>query len=84
MDFSNLINGISSKEDLVDFLYNLSDDKRVNETQWENKDVESYIEGIAAWIEDMEGYYKNTGKEMPQNVDWSFIATLLYVGKIYE
>lgn len=43
-----------------------------------------YLESIRAWAEDMEGYYKNIDKEIPQDVNWDFIATLFYVGSIYE
>ena len=32
----------------------------------------------------MDGYYKNMSKEEPQNIDWNFIAILIYVGGIYE
>ena len=28
-----------------------------------------------------EGYYENNNLEVPQNVDWNFIATILYIGK---
>lgn len=49
-----------------------------------NTDIQSYLEGIASWVDEMEGYYKNVGKNAPQNIDWSFVATLFYVGKIYE
>ena len=84
MNFSNSINEIKTKEDLVKFLGLLIEDKKKNSDEWENRDIESYIEGILSWIEDMEGYYKNLKKEEPQNIDWSFIATLFYVGKIYE
>ena len=84
MQFSDSINEVKNKEDLVRFLDMLKEDKEKNNDEWENQDIESYLDGIASWIEDMEGYYKNLKKEEPQNIDWSFIATLFYVGKIYE
>lgn len=46
--------------------------------------IEDYLEAVTSWAEDMDGYYKNTGKEIPQNINWDFIATLFYVGSIYE
>lgn len=46
--------------------------------------IKDYLEAIRAWVEDMDGYYKNTGKEIPQNINWDFIAALFYVGGIYE
>lgn len=46
--------------------------------------VKEYLESVTAWVEDMDGYYKNMDKEEPQNINWNFIATLIYVGGIYE
>lgn len=84
MDFNNIISEIKTKEDFIGFVNSLSNDKRERSDEWENKDISSYLEGIGSWVEDMEGYFINMKKEMPQNIDWKFIATLLYVGKIYE
>ncbi|MBR1530074.1 MAG: hypothetical protein IJ642_12375 [Oscillospiraceae bacterium] len=50
----------------------------------EDSAVKAYLESIAAWTEDMDGYYHNTKKEIPQNINWDFIASLLYIGSIYE
>ncbi len=84
MDFNSIINNIESKEDFIEFLNTLSVNKEERSEEWENKDISSYLEGIGSWVEDMEGYFINMKKEMPKNIDWKFIATLLYVGKIYE
>lgn len=46
--------------------------------------VKDYLESVISWAEDMDGYYRNVKKEMPQNINWDFIATLFYVGGIYE
>ena len=84
MNFNEIINSVNSKDDFLKFMEQLKHDKQNNCGEWENTDIESYIEGIASWVEDMEGYYNNMNYEMPQNIDWKFIATLLYIGKIYE
>ncbi len=46
--------------------------------------VRNYLESLSAWAADMDGYYQNSGREIPQNIDWDFIAALLYAGSIYE
>lgn len=46
--------------------------------------IKDYLESISAWVEDMNGYYINSGEEIPQNINWGFMATLFYVGSIYE
>lgn len=46
--------------------------------------IRDYLQSVCSWAEDMDGYYKNKGKEKPQDINWDFIATLLYAGSIYE
>ena len=78
------INNINSREDFIAFLHDLKVDNCDNETEWYNKSIKDYLESIGNWVEDMDGYYSNMKIDMPENINWSFIATLFYVGKIYE
>lgn len=84
MDLYDRINNVKSKEELIDFLDFLSKDRTKNKEEWQNNTIEDYLAAIGSWIEDMEGYYENMNLPIPDNENWSFIATLLYVGKIYE
>lgn len=79
-----MIENVKSKEDFISFINRLSKDNQINNDEWENKDILSYLEGVSSWVEDMDGYYKNMKLDVPINIDWRFIATLFYVGKIYE
>lgn len=80
----NRINSIKSKEKLIEFLDFLSKDRHDKKGEWENNTIEDYLTSISSWIEDMDGYYINNNLPIPSNENWSFIATLFYVGKIYE
>lgn len=80
----NRINNIKSKEELIDFLNFLSKDRYKKKDEWENNTIEDYLASISSWIEDMEGYYENNNLPIPNNENWNFVATLFYVGKIYE
>ena len=84
MNLYDKINNIKTKEELIDFLHFLSKDSVKKKEEWQNNTIEDYLTSVASWIEDMEGYYENMNLPMPQNKDWSFIAILFYVGKIYE
>ena len=84
MDLYDRINNIKSKEELIDFLDFLSKDRSKNKEEWQNNTIEDYLAAIGSWIEDMEGYYENMNLPIPDKENWSFIAILLYVGKIYE
>ena len=72
------IDKIKNKNDFLNFV-------KESVISYDNQDcLNDYLESIMSWVEDMEGFYKNTGKKIPDSIDWSFIATLFYVGKIYE
>lgn len=79
-----MIENVKSKQDFISFINRLCNDNQINNDEWENKDILSYFEGVSSWVEDMDGYYKYMKLDVPTNIDWRFIATLFYVGKIYE
>ena len=84
MQLYKLLCKISTKDEFIAFIEKLKNDKLEKPDEWENSDIQSYLTGILSWAEDMDGYYKNLGKNIPSNINWNFIATLFYVGKIYE
>ena len=84
MNYTQLIESIESKEDFILFLCSLAKDSQDDLESWSNRDISSYLSGISSWVEDMDGYFRNMKMEMPTAVDWKLIATMLYVGKIYE
>lgn len=84
MNINIEIENVKTKEDLFRFLEMLANNRKNNAEEWENKSIEDYLLSIQSWAEDMEGYYENNNLEVPQRIDWNFIATIFYVGKIYE
>lgn len=74
----NEIDEIKNREDFIRFVKRNVIDKS------NSISVNDYLESILSWVMDMDGYYINSGTEIPENIDWSFIATLLYIGRIYE
>lgn len=78
------IKNVESKDDFISFVEMLISDFKQNKDEWENQTVEDYLEGLKSWVEDMEGYYKNTKQPVPENINWNFFVNILYSGKIYE
>ena len=72
-----MLGKINSKEDFIKFM-------EIYVSTINDSSVKGYLESVLSWTEDMEGYYHNTKKEIPQNINWDFIATLFYVGSIYD
>ncbi|WP_455681889.1 DUF7660 family protein [Streptomyces tanashiensis] len=51
---------------------------------WDNTDLAGFLEALAAWIDDVDGWYRNAGRELPANGDWSFFARALRAATGYE
>lgn len=78
------INAIQTRADFVAFARALNNDLRNNPQSWNNKELEQYIEALASWAEDMDGYYLNNGEPAPEKPDWKMVANMLLAAKMYE
>lgn len=81
---NEFLRNVHSKAELLVFINVLIKDLNELPEKWEDMPVIAYLESIQSWIMDMEGFYINTKQDNPKEVNLNFIATLLYVGKIYE
>jgi hypothetical protein len=84
MTLTDYNNSIHSREDFVAFVKALSKDLCDNPTSWENANLEHFLEALGAWVDDMDGYYLNQGKTVPQQPNWKVVADMLMAAKMYE
>jgi|LakMenE18May11ns_1017448.scaffolds.fasta_scaffold7389516_1 hypothetical protein len=75
---------IRSREDFVAFVKALTKDLRDNPESWENSTLEHFLEALGGWVEEMDGYYLNQGKPVPQQPDWKVVGDILMAAKMYE
>jgi hypothetical protein len=75
---------IRSRSDFAALVDALVDDFRRNAGQWENPDLASFLEALAAWVKDMDGYYKNRGEAVPEHPAWDTFARILLAARVYE
>lgn len=75
---------MTDRKSFVDFVTKLGDDLKSNPTSWENQDLGAFLGALASWVEDMDGYYKNTGREIPKDVSWKVFADALMAARVYE
>ena len=83
----NLVNNtkaISNQEDFLAFIKLLIEDFKTNGNNWENKTLDTYLEAIESWTEDMDGYYLNTNQKIPENINWQVFANILRAATMYE
>ena len=86
MELHKELENVESLERLVRFIRLMAQDKvRVSneamglfgeQGDWQNSSIDNYLDAIAAWAE--------SSVSPGQSPDWKYIATLFYVGKIYE
>ena len=55
---------VESREELVAFLEALHADYEANPGMWTNVDLKSFLQAMAAWSQDMGGFYENTGADV--------------------
>ncbi|MDP1884364.1 MAG: hypothetical protein Q8L10_03255 [Candidatus Moranbacteria bacterium] len=84
MGIHEKVNNIKKRSDFVLFVQELNKDYKENPDSWENKDLGAYLEALAAWVEDMDGYYLNQGKPIPEKPEWKTVADMLIAAKMYE
>ena len=75
---------VQSREDLVVFIRALRDNLLEEPENWENPNLEMYLESMAAWVEDMPKAFAYRGEEMPEDVNWKLIAKILNAASAYE
>ncbi|WP_246108821.1 DUF7660 family protein [Streptomyces sedi] len=75
---------IRSREELAAFVRALHQDFLRSGGEWENQTLATFLEALAAWVDDSPGFYRNFGKELPASGDWTFLARALQAATVYE
>lgn len=84
MNILSDVESISSRDDFVLFVIELSRDFHANGLRWENNDLGSYLAALAAWVKDMEGFYSSRGQSTPQQPQWKDLANMMMAARVYE
>ena len=72
-----------SRKSFIDSVLRLSENIRNSPDDFENTLTSDFLDALAAWVCDMDGYYANVGTSIPKP-DWSFIETVLKAAAVYE
>ena len=81
-DWDKCIDGVTDKESLLHFMKMLINDYRENSQEWEHDSIDEYLDAMTAWVND---FSKCQYNDIDWNkIDYSVIARILYMGKIYE
>mgnify|MGYP003539413081 FL=1 len=81
-DWDRCIDSVTDKESLLQFMKMLINDCRENSQEWERDSIDEYLDAMIAWVND---FSKCQYNDIDWNkIDYSVIARILYMGKIYE
>lgn len=76
---------INSRDDLIGFVFELLDDYDAVGDQWENKDIYSFLQAMAAWLNDCGGYYQRRGDSIDcETPTWQIFGDALAAATVYE
>lgn len=84
MELHELVTNINDKDDLIKFISDLINDYITNKDSWENQTLDSYLEAMQSWLEDIEGWEKNCKQDVSNMNPWQLIGHVLYASKMYE
>ena len=84
MELREQVEKIQTRDDFVTFMYHLVRDLRTYPEHWDNTSLDAYLTALAAWVQDMDGYYYNRGEESPQHLMWKHVGEILLAARIYE
>jgi hypothetical protein len=74
-----------SRQQLIDHLFRLMDDFDGVGNHWQNQNLYSFLQALAAWLNDCEGYYRSTGQSIDvEKASWQLVADALSAASVYE
>ena len=74
-----------TRQEFVSFLEDLKSDFDTNKENWENKTLDSYLEAMSRYANDIQGYYDNTGQRVnADEPNWKTFSDILKGASLYE
>jgi hypothetical protein len=76
---------IQSRQQFIAHLFRLLDDFDGAGDHWANQDIYTFLQAMAAWLNDCQGYYRNAGRQIDvDNALWQVFADALSAAAVYE
>ena len=76
---------VTDKQSFIDFLKLLSDDFAKHPENWEHRNLGDFLQNMADYTEDIQGYYNNTDQPIDSEVaSWKVFYDILMGARIYE
>lgn len=77
-------NNIDSRKDFIHFLKEFYSEYLKNGNNWENNDLNSFLEALSAYAGEIDGYYQNCKLDIENISPWKIVSDMLQGASIYE
>lgn len=84
VDVHDFIDNIKNRKDFIRFISLLREDYEKHNIEWENPNLDRYLEALEASATDIDGASKNLDKTFPKQPSWKLMAELLLMAAYYE
>jgi len=76
---------VKDRQSFIKFLDLFRQDLLQHPETWENKTLPDFLEALASYAEDIQGYYDNTNANVDaEKAAWSTFADIFKGAKVYE
>ena len=75
---------IATRTDVTAIIDQMVADLQLHPDEWENRTLESFLEGLARSLRDLNGLYANRGEKLPAQPSWKMLAEVLIMASGYE
>jgi hypothetical protein len=75
---------VRSREAFIAHVRALRSDLVENRDEWENTNLGEFLEALAAWVQDMDGYFADLGQASAPELTWALVAQMLCAAAVYE
>jgi hypothetical protein len=74
---------VQTRQELLDLIFKLLDENDAME--WENETAYRFVQALAAWLNDADGFYQNIAEATDANqASWQLFADALQAARVYE
>ena len=76
---------VTDRQSFIKFMELLHEDYLKNQKEWENPNLNTFLEAMIAYAEDIQGYYDNTNQNVNADTpSWKVFTDILKGAKVYE
>jgi hypothetical protein len=74
---------VQTRQELLDLICKLLDEN--DAVDWENETAYRFLQGLAAWLNDADGFYESIAEATdPNHASWQLFADALQAARAYE